>query len=158
MSARGADGKFARSLETAERDAEACRLRSRGLSYAQIAAELGISRTQAYEGVQRALREIVSEPAEELRHLELLRLDEMYRAALAVLEGRHYVVDKGGVVMMDGVPVEDDGPRLAAIDRLLKIQERRAKLLGLDTPVKQEVDLNGGIRYEVVGVDLDQVT
>ncbi len=38
-------------------------------------------------------RDIVREPAEEVRQLELMRLDEMHAAALAVLEARHFVVD-----------------------------------------------------------------
>src|SRR5690606_7690573 len=37
------------------------------------------------------------------------------------------------------VPLLDDGPILAAADRLLKISERRSKMLGLDKPVQAEV-------------------
>jgi hypothetical protein len=59
--------------------------------------------------------------------------------------------------MWDGAPLLDDAPVLAAVDRLLKVQERRAKLLGLDVPVKRQVEVDGGLRYEVVGVDLDQL-
>jgi hypothetical protein len=32
--------------------------------------------------------------------------------------------------------VTDDGPKLQAIDRLLRVMERRSKLLGLDAPAK----------------------
>ncbi|WP_055477608.1 sigma factor-like helix-turn-helix DNA-binding protein [Sphaerimonospora mesophila] len=152
---RGGDGRYTRDPETAVRDAEACRLRARGLSYEQIAEQLGVSRSNAYLAVQRAIADIVREPAEEVRQLELVRLDEMHRAALGVLEATHYVVDKGKVVMWDGQPLIDDGPVLAAVDRMLKIQARRAALLGLDA--EKKVSLSGGVTYEVVGVDPAQL-
>jgi hypothetical protein len=53
------------------------------------------------------------------------------------------------------VALEDDAPVLAAVDRLLRIQERRAKLLGLDAPVR--ADVGGKLSYEIVGVDLGQL-
>lgn len=138
---RGGNGRYTRTLETAERDAEACRLRTQGLGYQEIADRLGMSsKSSAYEAVQRALRDTVQEPADELRHLELLRLDELARKARGVMETEHYVVDKGTVVLWNGAPLVDDGPALAAIDRLLKVQERRAKLLGLDAPQRVSVD------------------
>jgi hypothetical protein len=36
-------------------------------------------------------------------------------------------------------PIIDDAPVLAAIDRLVKIEDRMSKLLGLDAPVQSEV-------------------
>ncbi|MBO3751548.1 hypothetical protein J5X84_36210 [Streptosporangiaceae bacterium NEAU-GS5] len=172
---RGGDGKYDRDPAVAQRDAEACRLRSQNLTYQQIADHLGIARTTAYESVQRALAETVREAADERRALELMQLDEMARAVRAVLERQHLVVSQGKVVRLGmpyvdeetgraavdegrGEPLEDDAPVLQAVDRLLKIQERRAKLLGLDIPVKQQVEVDGGIRYEIVGVDLSKLT
>lgn len=38
-----------------------------------------------------------------------------------------------------------------AIMALLKVQEREAKLLGLDSAIKQEVDAT--VRYEIAGID-----
>lgn len=158
---RGGGGRFLRSAETAERDAEACRLRSAGLTYPQIAAELGYgSSGRAYEGVQRALLSIVQEPAEELRKLELDRLDEMWRAALGVLRAKHIVVQHGKVVMhrqTDGVeaPLEDPGPVLQAVDRLLRIQERRARLLGLDAPKQVEMITLEMIQAEIVRLEAE---
>ncbi|MEV7006837.1 hypothetical protein [Streptosporangium sp. NPDC051022] len=140
-STRGGDGRYTRSRRTAARDAEACRLRARGLTYEQIAVDLGMSsKSSAYEAVQRALAATVREPADEVRQMELMRLDELHRSALAVLEATHYVVDKGAVVLWEGAPLVDDGPVLAAVDRLLKVQERRARLLGLDSPQRVSID------------------
>ncbi|MEU0516633.1 hypothetical protein [Streptosporangium sp. NPDC006007] len=141
MATRGGNGRYTRSRSTAARDAAACRLRARGLTYEQIATDLGMaSKSSAYDAVQRALTATVKEPAEEVRQIELIRLDELHRSALAVLEATHYVVDKGAVVLWNGDPLIDDGPILAAVDRLLKVQERRARLLGLDSPQRVSID------------------
>jgi hypothetical protein len=157
-STRDGNGRFSRDPDTAARDAEACRLRARNLTYRQIADELGIDVRAAYDGVQRALKDTLQEPADDLRRLELERLDELARQARGVMEATHYVVDKGNVVMWEGSPLLDDAPVLAAVDRLLKVQDRRAKLLGLDVPVKRQVEVEGSLRYEIIGVEADDLT
>jgi hypothetical protein len=138
---RGGNGRFVRTVDGARRDAEACRLRVRGATFARIAEELGYAdRRTALRGVERALRESVTEPAESLRALELARLDAWLVEAWAVMEREHVTVQHGKVVCgADGEPLRDDGPVLAAIDRLVKISERRSKLLGMDAPVRAEV-------------------
>lgn len=147
---QGADGKFIRTLQGAERDAEACRLKSRSLSYRQIAVQLGFSdHTNARRAVERALAATVVEPAAELRQIELMKLDALEQAALAVLERQHVTVSKGEVVRHDGELLIDDGPVLQAIDRLVKIQDRRAKLVGLDAPQRLEVITIDAIDAEI---------
>lgn len=42
----------------------------------------------------------------------------------------------------DGKIVRDFGPRMAAADRLVKINERVAKVLGLDAPVKADITVS----------------
>jgi hypothetical protein len=139
--ARDGKGKYVRTTATAERDAAAAELRAQGRKYDEIAAELGFAdRGEAHHAVQRALQAIVREPAERLRDLELSRLDAMYEAAMGVLERQHVTVSNGKVIHFDGAPLVDDAPVLAAIDRLLRIQERRAKLFGLDAPARVSVD------------------
>lgn len=138
----GGDGQFVRSLTTAQRDAEAARLRSSGWTYPRIAAELGFNhKADAYNAVKRVLDATVREAGDDLRALELDRLDDMYAAAMEVLKRGHVVVSHGNVVTHDGAPLPDDGPVLQAIGTLLRIQERRAKLLGLDAPVKRDLTL-----------------
>ncbi|MGX1483423.1 hypothetical protein RKD45_002499 [Streptomyces griseus] len=140
--ARGGNGAYIRTIDDAERDAAAARLRARGHTYQQIADELGwTSRGDAHHAVQRALEATVKEAAAEVRAIELDRLDTLYRAALAVLERQHVTVSNGRVVSLNEEPILDDGPVLAAIDRLLKIQERRARLLGLDAPTKAAISI-----------------
>lgn len=149
-------GRYERTLASAERDAQAARLRAQHWTYQQIADELGYSdKIAAYRAVQRALKAAIREPGEELLALELERLDRLARAAEEVLEAHHVKVAGGEIVYDEaGQPLEDTRPVLEAIDRLLKIQERRARLLGLDAPVKQQI--TGKVAtYRVEGVDLD---
>lgn len=136
---RAANGRYTRTVEQAEQDAEAARLRSRGRSYPQIAAELGISKQSAQRAVARVLAETVAEAAAEVRQLELDRLDFILQQAIGVLEREHLVVSHGEVVRVNRKPLIDDAPVLQAIDRILAIQTRRAKLLGLDAPKQVEV-------------------
>jgi hypothetical protein len=78
--------------------------------------------------------------ADELRKVQLERLGEMRQAALVVLERFHLVVSHGHVIEHNGAPIEYDAPVLAAIDRLLRIEERIAKLCGLDAPLESNVN------------------
>lgn len=148
---RDRQGQYTRNPATTDTDAEAARLRSRGLSYRQIAEQLGMSVSSAHDAVRRAMAAVIAEPASDAIAFELDRLDRMYQAALKVLESHHVTVSQGKVVELDGVPLEDDGPVLAAIDRMVKISESRRKLLGLDQPAKTQV--SGELRYELIGVN-----
>lgn len=143
---RDGRGKFARTVENAERDAEACRLKSRGRTYQQISDELGYgARQNAHRAVQQALAAIPALSAEESRRLQLDQLDYMTDRVLAVLERNHLTVTQGGTIVKDpvsGEPLIDDGPVLHAVDRLVRIQERMAKLRGLDAPTRHEVTLD----------------
>lgn len=125
-----------------QRDADAANLRARGWTYQRVANELGYSNASgAFKAVQRALKASVREANDTAITLELDALDAMANAAWEVLDRNHITISQGRVVTIDGVPVPDDAPVLAAIDRLLKIQERRAKLRGLDAPTTSKVEV-----------------
>ncbi|MGI8530938.1 MAG: hypothetical protein ACR2KO_15845 [Geodermatophilaceae bacterium] len=152
-----ARGKFIRTVESAKRDAEAARLRSRGRTYPQIAEELGYSdRGAAHHAVARVFDGFKVEARDLLIKMELDKLDMMTRAVIDVLEAKHYTVSDGRIVHIGDKDdpdrrVLDDGPVLQAVDRLLKISDRRAKLLGLDAPKRVEVsdttpDLDAAVR------------
>lgn len=127
--------------ELAEKRAAAYRLKLRGLSDRAAGAELGVSHTTIQNWTRQEADEIVLPLAVELRKVQLERLGEMRQAALEVLERFHYTVSHGKVICdSDGVPLEDDGPRLQAVDRLLRIEERIAKLMGLDAPTRAEIE------------------
>jgi len=110
----------AQRLNAAERVAKIWELRKSGLAYDQIAKRLGVSKGTVSKDLTKALGELLAnnvEGAEEVRALELERLD----VALAAIWPK---VKKG---------------LLGAVDRLVSIQARRAKLLGLDAPTRSEV-------------------
>ena len=140
---RTSQGRYVRSNAEIEHDARAAELRGEGLSYHAIARELGVSKSSAYDAVQRAFRDTLSEPAEQARAVELARLEEAHDAALAVLLREHVTVSHGRIIVGDdGQPLIDDGPVLAAIDRIRALSESRRKLLGLDAPQAMEVTVN----------------
>jgi hypothetical protein len=92
------------------RKARAVELAIGGASYGAIAFEVGYShRGTAYKAVHKALAEQVAGHVEELRRLELDRLDALQAA----------VWDKA---------LADDS---AAVNTVLRIIEQRARLLGL---------------------------
>lgn len=126
--------------ETLDREGRAVELRRNGATYPQIAERLGISVGAAHGAVKRALDRHVAEAAPDVRKLELDRLDHLHVQALLVLQREHVVVSGGKPVLdVNGRPMRDDGPTLAAIRTILIIQERRARLLGLDAPTKVDV-------------------
>lgn len=101
------------------------------------------------------------------------RLDRLESAALKVLERHHITVNNGRVITVDGEPLLDDAPVLAAIDRLVKIEAERVRngealrrLLGLDMPVKvdatvhettqQDLELQEMIRDAKAKVQLEE--
>lgn len=138
--ARGESATSPRRVSTAIRRGKALQMRLDGARYQEIADTLGYSsKSSAIVDVQRALVATTREPADEVRALELQRLDMMWQAVLEVLRQSHVVVNNGRVIYLGDEPLTDYGPVLAAIDRLLKIQERRAKYLGLDAAKQFEV-------------------
>jgi hypothetical protein len=144
------------------RDAEALGFRAMGWTFERIASEMGYAnRSGAQKAVERAIASSVRETTDEAKILILADLREAKRHAWAVLERRHLTVSNGRVVRHfvgierdeDGIerldpdgktiPVfedmEDDGPVLAAIDRITRIDQEIAKILGAYAPVKSEV-------------------
>lgn len=137
------------------RDRKIMRLRREGCTFQAIGDELGCSRQYAHERYTALLKDIAGHEVAEYRREQEERLDGLLRKAHEVLERTHLSVSNGRVVCLDGVPVEDDGPTLAAIKTILDIEGRRAKLLGLDAPVKTDLNVNADVQYTVVGVDTD---
>ncbi len=148
----------------ADRRVRALELRKAGASYRAIGRELDISEAQAHRDVKAALAklaELEQASAEEYRTMELLRLDGLALAASRILTSPHPLVS-GGKVLSGftgkgmAIGLTDDGPKLAAIDRLLRISESRRKLLGLDAPAKVAPVNPDGTPYEtqqqVIGI------
>lgn len=141
---RTGKGKFIHELPTAQRDARAAELRAENWKLEDIANELGYyDKSHARVGIQRALRDIVKGPAEKLIEAEAARLDSLYEEALEVLQRDHVTVSHGRIIKDEaGNPILDDGPKLAAIDRLVKVRESYRRLFGLDRPVKVDATVH----------------
>jgi hypothetical protein len=135
-------GRYVPNPATTDRAAEACTMRANGYTYQQIADTLGYAdRGEAHHAVDRALQTTLQEPTDAVRRMELERLDVLYAEAMTVLRRQHLTVSHGRIVKDDtGAPIEDDAPALQAIDRALRVMDRRAKLLGLDAPSRVSVE------------------
>jgi hypothetical protein len=117
----------ARRVAARLHEQQAFELRKAGASYSKIGEKLGCSKGAAYKMVDRVLQDLrkkVTEDAEHVKRMELERLDDL---TIAV-----YRQAKEGNV--------------ACIDRVLKLMERRAKILGLDEPDQHEFGGLGGGR------------
>jgi hypothetical protein len=120
-------------LETAERREHVLRLRRGGASYPEIARAMerqfkgrlpnGWDQRYAYKDVKRELEKLrteINDAAEDVRQLELERLDNLLKS------------------LWEDAYVHGD---YKAVDRVLKIMDRRARYLGLDAPDQHAIDL-----------------
>jgi hypothetical protein len=148
---RDGRGRYTRTLERAERDAYAAKLRAQHWTYKQIAEELGIDRTGAIRAVRNALRDACLGPAKELVEMEASRLEAMYDEVLDILQADHVMVSHGRVVYdQDGNPLPDYDIKLRAVDRALRARESFRRLFGLDQPTKVDATV-----HEVTQQDLE---
>jgi hypothetical protein len=111
------------------RQGRAFQLRCEGWTFEAIARKLEISTSAAWKAYGRELasvREMV-DPCDVREHVtvSLHRLDRALTVASAILE------DAG----------QPSDLRLRAVDRVVRIEERRARLLGLDAPRRAQLRL-----------------
>ncbi|AXB47296.1 helix-turn-helix domain-containing protein [Amycolatopsis albispora] len=127
--------------EQAEKREKAWELKLRGLSDAAIGEIMGVSRQTIANWRKKDLNERLGVPAAEWRERQLVQLERMYVQLADVLETSHPLVSHGKVILSeDGKPLEDLELKLKTQDRILRNIERTAKLLGLDAPVKAEIE------------------
>lgn len=104
-----------------KRRSAAMELRAQGYSYRQIAEKLNYyDANTAREAVLKGLDRLVIEPGKDMIGIELLRLDMMTAAIMPLAS-------------------DPENPNLKAVDRMLKIMERRSKMLGLDAPKATDI-------------------
>lgn len=119
-----------RTPATLDREREIIDLRVAGLSQPEIGLRYGITRQRVQQIVDRGLARALTESADKLRAIELQRLERMTRALWPLaLTGRANADE----------PIDRIGQDRAVL-RLLQIADRRAKLLGLDAPIKVEME------------------
>lgn len=108
------------AIDSRELEEQCLELRKRAYSYREIGKELNISSTAAYKAVMRILDRMeaeLKEPAKRVREVELQKLDAIEKV----------------------ITVKARNGDMFAVDRLLKVAERRARLTGIDMPVKTQV-------------------
>ena len=108
------------AARAAVRRLKAIELRMEGKTYSKIAEEIGVSKRQAYLDVKRAIKEAQDKYTEDGKTyitMDLRRMDKMLAA------------------LWEGAKAGDT----ASVDRVLKIMERKHKLLGLDAPQKKQL-------------------
>lgn len=140
---------MAESDRTSGRNGSIWRQYVNGQTQESLAAEYGLSRERIAQIIRavrdsiprQAREEVITESVELLRRLRMEALAVWESAAAPVTAG------KDGDVLTDpetGQVVRDHGGRLRALDTVLKVMEREARLLGLDEA--QKIDVGAGER------------
>ena len=108
------------SPELVDREVKVLELRRAGLTWQRISEEVGYAdHTGAYAAYKRAIKRTMQQPADELREQELDRIDRLQLALW---------------------PKAMKGDN-ASVNTIVRLMERRARLLGLDTPIKIQQDV-----------------
>ena len=114
-----------RRLSAKERQRQALELKISGATYAVIASELRYkSASGAHKAVSSALTATLRPPADELRQLESDRIDNLW---VQLWERLTSAADIADFVKLTA--------------QLIRLSERRARLLGLDSPVKADLTI-----------------
>lgn len=143
------------------RDNEAARLKAIGWRLERVAKHLGYldadgipDPARAAAGIKRAMARAVRFATDETRALELQSYDELEATCWRELQSNHRLVQNGRIILdLDGTPLEDRRFLMEIVDRILKIKERRSRLLGLDAPTRAEVITVDSIDAEIAKLE-----
>lgn len=106
--------------ELVDKEIKVLELRRAGLTWQRISEETGFADASgAYLAYKRAIKRTMQQPADELREQEIDRIDRLQLALW---------------------PKAMKGDN-ASINTIVRLMERRARLLGLDTPIKIQQDV-----------------
>src|SRR5262245_22503491 len=130
-------------VRAAERRIKATELRAAGLTYRQIGAQLGVTHTSARNYVVaglRAARFDLEKVGKEYVLLELERLEAPVVELVKQIKSARL----------------SPSELCQVVDTIRKLSESRRKLLGLDEPLKSELDHRGSLRADVTVRDEDR--
>jgi cell division protein FtsB len=140
--------------QNAERKAEVVRMYDTGKTFSEIAVHFGISKQWVHTIYWQAVAEVPQLAVHEMRAQQNARLEKLIDRTEQVMRRIHLVTSGGKIVKDDaGKALLDDGPELQAIATQARLLEQQAKLNGTNAPA--QVTVNGEIKYEIVGVDMD---
>lgn len=141
--ARDGKGRYIRTIEQAEADAEVARLYSQGgITFREIGEQLGISKWAAINAYDRAVRHVIQEAREEAIKVHAARLEYMFSRCMEIAEEEHILVSHGKVIRGDdGNPIKDHAPALAAYREARGALADFRRMTGLDAPAKIEAQV-----------------
>ena len=125
-----------------ERSAAVWKRRCQGATYSTLVAEFGISKTCVHNYIEETralLREETQDLAARERAVALELLDNAIEKIVPHINGEILIQTeiegrKGPIV----ITVEEWQARIAACGALVKLLDRKSKLLGMDAPIKVE--------------------
>jgi len=127
--------------------------RRRGERWEDIGADYGITKQRAHQIWVKAMKDVPVADVEAMRAESAERLDDALSRCHAVLENLNPLVQMG-----KELPYKDQQLLLMTLKEIRSIEAQRARLFGLEAPVKSEVTGTQNVRYEVVGVDLEALS
>lgn len=151
-----------------ERDREIWRLHVQGMSQAKIGQRFGIGQPSVSHVIQRMRGRIPRVSREELRADLAEQLHEVRARMHRIMDMEGAPLVKVGTDPEGGTRVvyvrdpetaelvRDYGAQIKAADQIVRTQTRLAQLMGADDPVR--VETTGTVRYEIVGVNTEDLT
>jgi hypothetical protein len=121
---KGSAFKLKRAEDRTARIEREVELRKAGLSYKQIGKALGVSHVTVYNDITKAMQKLndrQADSADIIRRIESERLDQLQQG-------------------LWGDALKGD---TKAVQQILNIMERRARMWGIDAPTKQEISGDG---------------
>src|ERR1700733_9125823 len=120
------------------RDQKAAQLRALHWTLTDICHHLGYpNESETHYGIQQGLASVARFAQDEARALEEDGLDELERRLWSLLDEDVPMVDRGQLVKgIDGLPIPDLRFKLDVTDRIAKVKAMRAKLRGLNAPLR----------------------
>lgn len=127
--------------ERLQRLNRAIELRTRGWGWQRIADEL---KWATYQAAQKAVQDELNRRWKNGQMNVDFARQEQSETIDALVERMWAIIENS-----------DPDTQMKAADRINRLLERRSRLMGLDSETKVNVD--GGVRVELVGVDLNQL-
>lgn len=133
----------------AERDSRMLKMRQAGMNIADIAKRFGISTAATEKAIHRQLEKLNRESMlayPEVLRMELERLDSLQASIWPLTQHRKIRLDDGTEAQVE--------PDLKAIQQVLLIMDRRAKLLGMERnnlSIQMDVTSHDNIKSTLVG-------
>lgn len=139
--------RFTRTPSQVENDHLAAQLRSTGKTLREVGENFGVTAEAARKMILRAIADIPRGDTEALLALELAKLDQVEDRYWEIVQSMHpYVSQSGRVVVLDErdgteTVLLDDSPVMMALAGIVKVSAHRSRLLGLNAPVKAQVEV-----------------